>query len=151
EMQFWRTAVRAFLAAIEGKDDELADLHHEMLLIARKTQHVHLIATSQMLIAYHRELRKNFADALASAEEALETSKQYNLPLWNPRAALKVMELQQLLGEKVEAQEIKKLIEFAKDQCQNELVHRAYRLLSQFDPSILPEWREHWEDWKNDI
>ena len=154
ELIFIRTALLAFEAAWEHKETELLHLQKQMKTLADSTDYAYLMIGAPLMCVHQLEHVNRSGEALRFAEDAEKQALYYNQDVWLPRIRIKMYELQKLARRPPAIPKIYELLELAKNQHQNHVVHRCYQLLWEMDPQfdrLQKDWRSHWENWQHQI
>ena len=154
ELRFLRTSLLAFQASSEGKETELQHLQKEMKRLADATDYAYLMIGSPLMCVHQLEQLERHSEALHFAEDAEKQALYYNQDVWLPRVRLKIYELQKAIRRPPAIPKVYELLDLAKTQNQNHVVHRCYQLLWDMDPQferLQKDWRNHWETWKLQI
>lgn len=154
EMLFYRAAFEGLLATVEHREQEARSLQNEMRMIARKTEAPLLATISGILASYQSQLANRTMDALRFAEEAEKNAFEHKQMAWLPRIGIRLLELKNTAGMPVTTDDVNMVFVAARQQRQNEIMHRCFKLLSQIEPNfdaMQPAWKQHWESWKSMI
>jgi diguanylate cyclase (GGDEF)-like protein len=154
ELCFFKTTILAFHVCMQKKEKELHELQKDMKKMADATDYAYLMIGTPFLCVHQMEALENYADALRFAEDAEKQALYYNQDVWLPRIRIKIYELQKLLRRTPAIPKVYELLDLAKTQDQNHIVHRCYQLLWEIDPQferLQKDWRKHWEIWQNQI
>lgn len=151
EFDFWKTAAKGFVAAIDGQPDELRTQMERMRALSEQTASAELITLSRLLASHQLQVAGHLQDALLAAENAEQSALQFRQELYLTRIRLKRLELKHLLKTSVSREEVRTLLEAARTHPQQDVVYRCFRLLSQIDPlmpGLVEDRKKHWESWK---
>jgi diguanylate cyclase (GGDEF)-like protein len=154
EIGFLKTAVKAFQACVEQKAPELQQLQREMKRIADATDYAYLMIGTPLICVHQMDYLNRPAEALRFAEEAEKQALYYNQDVWLPRIRIKMYQLQKVLRRPPAIPRVYELLELARTQRQNHIVHRCYQLLWEIDPQferLQKDWKTHWENWRDQI
>ncbi len=154
ELCFLKVSAKAFEACTDHKETELQDLQREMKTLADSTDYAYLMIATSLICAHQMEHLNRMPEALRFAEDAERQALYYNQDVWLPRIRIKIFELQKVLRRPPAIPKVYELLDMAKSQRQNHIIHCSYQLLWEIDPqfeSLQKDWRSHWENWKNQI
>ncbi|HSE41927.1 MAG TPA: tetratricopeptide repeat protein, partial [Acidobacteriota bacterium] len=151
EYVFWKTAAEGFLAVMDADESKSIAKQTEMRSIAAKMEHAYLITASHLLSSMQLQYLGRLNEALIQSQEAENTSSQYRQGMWHTRSRLYVLEQRKLLSLPVSGSEVMLVMEAAKRQKQNEVIHRAYKMLFDvgwIEDKFRKEWIQHWNQWQ---
>jgi len=154
ELLFLKMAALAFEACLERRESDLQSLHKELKRIADGTDYAYLVIGNSLLCVHQMTFLNRIPDALRFAEDAERQALYYNQDVWLPRVRLKMYEFQKSLRRLPSISKVYELLELAKAQKQNHIVHDCFQLLWEIDPQFEQsqmEWRNHWESWQPQI
>ena len=154
ELCFLKSSVKAFQACLEKNEPELQNCQREMKKLADATDYSYLIIGTSVLCVHQMECLNRVPEALRFAEDAERQALYYNQDVWLPRVRIKIFELQKILLRPPSIPKVYELLDMAKAQSQNHIVHACYQLLWEIDPQfedLQKAWRSHWENWKSQI
>ncbi|MCI0413243.1 diguanylate cyclase [bacterium] len=154
ELAFLKVSVKAFHACAEHREQELQSLQREMKQLSEATDYAYLMIGTPMICVHQMEHLNRLPEALRFAEDAERQALYYNQDVWLPRVRIKIFELQKVLRRPPAIPKVYELLDMAKLQGQNHIVHSCYQLLWEIDPrfeSLQKDWRHHWENWKTQI
>ncbi len=154
DLRFMKTAALAFIACAERKEPELLQFQRQMKKIADATDYAYLMVGVPVLSAQQMEYLGHLPEALRLQEDAEKQALYYNQEVWLPRVRVRIYELQKALRRNPSIPRVYELLEMARSQHQNHMIHRCYQLLWEIDPQferLLDDWKRHWETWQNQI
>jgi diguanylate cyclase (GGDEF)-like protein len=154
ELHFLKISALAFLSCIERRESDLMNLQRELKKIADGTDYAYLMIGTPLLCVHQMTFLDRFPEALRFAEDAERQALYYNQDVWLPRVRLKIYELQKILRRAPAIPKVYALLDLAKSQKQNHIVHGCYQLLWEIDPQferLQKDWRVHWESWHSQI
>ncbi len=154
EYLFWKTASEGFSAVLDAQEANAVALQKDMRLIAQKMEHSYLITASHLLSSLQLHYLGRIADALIQSQEAEKTATQFRQGMWLTRARINLLEQRRIQGLPVPGNEVMMVLEAAKRQKQDEIIHRCYKLLFEvgwIHDKFRKEWAAHWNSWKDRI
>ena len=154
EQCFLKSSVKAFQACVEHNELALQNFQREMKRLAEATDYAYLLIGTSLMCAHQMEYLNRLPEALRFAEDAEKQALYYNQDVWLPRVRIKIYELQKVLSRAPAIPKVYELLDMAKSQRQNHIIHSCYQLLWEIDPQfegLQKDWRSHWENWKNQI
>jgi hypothetical protein len=154
ELCFLKCSVKAFQACAEQNEAELQNFQREMKRLADATDYSYLMIGTSVLCVHQMECLNRLPEALRFAEDAERQALYYNQDVWLPRVRIKIFELQKALKHPPAIPKVYELLDMAKSQHQNHIIHSCYQLLWEIDPQfegLQKDSRSHWENWKNQI
>lgn len=154
EMTFLRSSIRAFQAAWDHRENDLQDLQKEMKRLADTTDYAYLMIAAPLMCVHQLKYLNRYAEALRFAEDAEKQALYYNQDVWLPRIRIKIYELQKTIRRPPAIPKMYELLDLARAQHQNHIVHRCYHLLWEMDPQferLQKDWKGHWQHWQQQI
>jgi tetratricopeptide (TPR) repeat protein len=154
ELCFLKSSVKAFQACVEHNETAVQNFQREMKRLADATDYSYLMIGTPLMCAHQMEYLNRFPEALRLAEDAEKQALYYNQNVWLPRVRIKIFELQKILRRPPSIPKVYELLDMAKAQSQNHIVHACYKLLWEIDPQfedLQKDWRSHWDNWNKQI
>ena len=121
ELLFLKTAVLAFQACWERKENELQHLQREMKKLADATDYAYLMIGTPLMCVHQMEYLNRFPELCVFAEDAEKQALYYNQMSGCPGSGLKIYEVQRLLRRPPAIPKVYELLDLAKAQLQNRL------------------------------
>jgi diguanylate cyclase (GGDEF)-like protein len=151
EYLFWKTASEGFSAVLNAQETSSIHKQNEMRLIAKRMEHAYLITTSHLLSSIQLHSLGRVSDALIESQEAEKTATQFRQGLWLTRSRMYILEQRKLQSLPVPGNEVLIVLDAAKRQKQNEIIHRCYKMLFDIgwtDDNFRIDWLQHWDQWQ---
>jgi diguanylate cyclase (GGDEF)-like protein len=151
EFLFWKAAAEGFTAVLDAQESKALQKQEEMRSIAKKMEHAYLITVSHMLSSMQLHHLGRISEALIESQEAEKTATQFRQGLWLTRSRIYILEQRRLQSLPVAGNEVMLVMEAAKRQKQNEVIHRCYKMLFEVgwsDDKFRREWLQHWNSWQ---
>jgi tetratricopeptide (TPR) repeat protein len=151
EHLFWKAAAEGFIAVLDAQELKTIQKQEEMRSIAKKMEHAYLITASHLLSSMQLHYLGRVSEALIESQEAEKTATQFRQGLWLTRSRIYILEQRRLQSLPVSGNEVMLVMEAAKRQKQNEIIHRCYKMLFDVGWShdkFRREWLQHWSAWQ---